>query len=155
MCPSQIQLVSGMFLLQQKMLKGVDEKLARFYIASLVLALEYLHDNAIVYRDLKPENVFIDQAGFVKLGDFGFAKVTYDSALDDLRTALANSLVHSRTLFLLSATVDFLDDRKRTKWHMFERASIHEHCRTPTCSAYTVFCEKGCCCLEDNLHLSY
>jgi len=52
----------------------MDEDLARFYIGSIVLALEYLHAHAIVYRDLKPENVFIDQQGFVKLGDFGFAK---------------------------------------------------------------------------------
>lgn len=57
------------------MLKGMDEQLAKFYIASIVLALEYLHHNNIVYRDLKPENVFIDLQGFVKLGDFGFAKV--------------------------------------------------------------------------------
>ena len=56
------------------MLKGMEEGLARFYIASIVLALDYLHAHAIVYRDLKPENVFIDQQGFVKLGDFGFAK---------------------------------------------------------------------------------
>lgn len=62
--------------LQVKMLKGMDENLAKFYIASIVLALEYLHHNNIVYRDLKPENVFIDLQGFVKLGDFGFAKVT-------------------------------------------------------------------------------
>ena len=61
--------------LQVKMLKGMDENLAKFYIASIVLALEYLHHNNIVYRDLKPENVFIDLQGFVKLGDFGFAKV--------------------------------------------------------------------------------
>lgn len=68
--------------MQVKMLKGMDEQLAKFYIASIVLALEYLHHNNIVYRDLKPENVFIDLQGFVKLGDFGFAKV--------------NALVHSR-----------------------------------------------------------
>jgi cGMP-dependent protein kinase 2 len=64
-----------MLLLQVKMLKGMEEPLAKYYIASLVLALEYLHEAGIVYRDLKPENVFIDSGGFVKLGDFGFAKV--------------------------------------------------------------------------------
>lgn len=79
-CPllnESAELVSTMFIsvLQTKMLKGMDEGLARYYIASIVLALEYLHENNIVYRDLKPENVFIDQQGFVKLGDFGFAKV--------------------------------------------------------------------------------
>jgi serine/threonine protein kinase len=57
------------------MLKGMEEALAKFYIAQIVLALEYLHENNIVYRDLKPENVFIASDGFVKLGDFGFAKV--------------------------------------------------------------------------------
>ncbi|GLC39676.1 hypothetical protein PLESTF_000968100 [Pleodorina starrii] len=58
-----------------KMLQGMSEDLAKFYIGSIVLALEYLHNNNIVYRDLKPENVFIDGSGYVKLGDFGFAKV--------------------------------------------------------------------------------
>jgi cGMP-dependent protein kinase 2 len=60
---------------QTKFLRGLPENVARFYIASIVLALEYLHDHNIVYRDLKPENVFIDQQGYPKLGDFGFAKV--------------------------------------------------------------------------------
>lgn len=58
-----------------KILRGLPEDVAKFYVASIILALEYLHDHNIVYRDLKPENVFIDQHGYPKLGDFGFAKV--------------------------------------------------------------------------------
>ncbi|EFN51455.1 hypothetical protein CHLNCDRAFT_49225 [Chlorella variabilis] len=72
---AQGALKRGCFAPQVKVLKGLDEALARFYVGSIVLALEYLHDHNIVYRDLKPENVFIDNSGYVKLGDFGFAKV--------------------------------------------------------------------------------
>eukprot|EP01026_Neomeris_dumetosa_P002974 TRINITY_DN10811_c0_g1_i1.p1 TRINITY_DN10811_c0_g1~~TRINITY_DN10811_c0_g1_i1.p1 ORF type:complete len:267 (+),score=42.19 TRINITY_DN10811_c0_g1_i1:144-944(+) len=57
-----------------QVLKGMEESLARFYTAQIVLALEYLHSKQIVYRDLKPENVFVDFQGYLKLGDFGFAK---------------------------------------------------------------------------------
>mmetsp|Transcript_1443 Transcript_1443/g.2483 ORF Transcript_1443/g.2483 Transcript_1443/m.2483 type:complete len:927 (+) Transcript_1443:66-2846(+) len=47
---------------------------AQFYTGSLVLVLEEIGDRNIVFRDLKPENVMLDQQGYLKLIDFGIAK---------------------------------------------------------------------------------
>lgn len=51
-----------------------SEAHSRFYAAQIVLAFEYLHNLDIVYRDLKPENLLIDDTGYLKVTDFGFAK---------------------------------------------------------------------------------
>ena len=51
-----------------------EEDEAKFYIAELILAIEYLHKHNIIYRDLKPENILIDSDGHIKLADFGLAK---------------------------------------------------------------------------------
>ena len=50
------------------------EPTAKFYAASIILALEYLHKLGVVYRDLKPENILMSEDGYVKLTDFGLAK---------------------------------------------------------------------------------
>ena len=51
-----------------------EEDEARFFIAVVLLAIEYIHSLNVVYRDLKPENILVCGDGHIKLADFGLAK---------------------------------------------------------------------------------
>jgi serine/threonine protein kinase len=42
------------------------------------LALGYLHESKVIYRDLKPENILLNSDGYIKLADFGLAKIIND-----------------------------------------------------------------------------
>ncbi|KAL3569067.1 hypothetical protein D5086_028957 [Populus alba] len=65
--------------------KYFPEHAARFYVAEVLLALEYLHMLGIIYRDLKPENVLVREDGHIMLSDFDLS----------LRCAVCPTLVKS------------------------------------------------------------
>ena len=50
----------------------------QFYTASMMLAINYLHERKFIYRDIKPENIIIIKNGYLKLVDFGTAKAIED-----------------------------------------------------------------------------
>ena len=53
----------------------------KFYAAQILLAIEHLHSQNIVYRDIKPENILIGADGYLRMTDFGLSKegVTKDN----------------------------------------------------------------------------
>ena len=50
-----------------------DEDIVRFYLSEIIIALDCLQENGIIYRDLKPEYLLLDQYGHIKLTDFGLS----------------------------------------------------------------------------------
>jgi len=68
--------------------QGLDEKLARSYFKELVTTIHSLHSLGFVHRDIKLENILIDQKYHIKLADFGFARSFDEFSKDRMTTRL-------------------------------------------------------------------
>lgn len=64
----------GELFFHLKKFRVFPEHMARFFAAELVSAISHLHTVNVIYRDLKPENVLLDENGHIHLTDFGLSK---------------------------------------------------------------------------------
>ncbi|KAM0049836.1 putative protein kinase AGC-RSK-2 family [Helianthus debilis subsp. tardiflorus] len=95
--------------------KHFTEQAAKFYVAEVLLAMEYLHMLGIVYRDLKPENVLVREDGHIMLSDFDLS----------LRCSVSPTLVKS-------SSMDSEPLRKNTAY-CAQPACIEPSCIQPSC----------------------
>jgi serine/threonine protein kinase/Ca2+-binding EF-hand superfamily protein len=70
-----------------------DEELARYYFNQLIDGLAYCHDHGVCHRDLRLENLLLDNAGNLKITDFGQARI-FKKGWDIFSTQLVGSLYH-------------------------------------------------------------
>lgn len=85
----------------QLALRTFTEDDARFYLAEIVLALDQMHKQNIVYRDLKAESVMLDSKGHVVLSDYNSAKNMKDQARTVSYCGTSENMVSANDLLLI------------------------------------------------------
>lgn len=99
--------------------KYFTEQAVKFYVAEVLLAMEYLHMLGIIYRDLKPENVLVREDGHIMLSDFDLS----------LRCSVSPTLVKSASLDT--------EGLKKSSGYCIQPACIEPSCIQPSCVAPT------------------
>ncbi|XP_008783022.2 serine/threonine-protein kinase D6PK [Phoenix dactylifera] len=100
--------------------KYFPEQAAKFYVAEVLLALEYLHMLGIIYRDLKPENVLVREDGHIMLSDFDLS----------LRCAVSPTLIKS-------SNPDSEAFLRNNPIYCVQPACVEPSCIQPSCMAPT------------------
>ncbi|KZV32885.1 hypothetical protein F511_01396 [Dorcoceras hygrometricum] len=99
--------------------KYFSEQAVKFYVAEILLALEYLHMLGIIYRDLKPENVLVRDDGHIMLSDFDLS----------LRCVVSPTLVKTSSFDS--------DSQRKSSTYCVQPACIEPSCIQPSCAVPT------------------
>jgi len=59
----------------QMKIKVFSEEETKFFISSIIIGLEYMHNNGVIHRDIKPENLLLDGNGYLRITDLGISRV--------------------------------------------------------------------------------
>lgn len=126
-----------------------SEDVTRFYIAECVLSIEAIHKLGFIHRDIKPDNILIDERGHIKMSDFGLSTgfhKTHDSAyyqrlLDgkkELPPAGNRNSVMNDQIFMTLSSRD-----KIATWKANRRVMAYSTVGTPDYIAPEIFLQQG------------
>lgn len=127
-----------------------SEDVTRFYIAECVLSIEAIHKLGFIHRDIKPDNILIDERGHIKMSDFGLSTgfhKTHDSAyyqrlLEGKKEPQAtennrNSVMNDQIFMTLSSR------DKIATWKANRRVMAYSTVGTPDYIAPEIFLQQG------------
>lgn len=113
----------------------LSEEQTKFYIVQIILALQVIHSEGYIHRDVKPDNILITSSGFIKLSDFGLCiQVESEEKVID-------------TLFDIKVNDDdeteVLEDKRIEKWRNKRRRLAYSTVGTPDYISPEVLSKRG------------